>query len=819
MQEAIIRLVSKPNEKTGNLFMVGDIKQSIYRFRLAEPTLFISKYKRYTSGNDAGLVIDLNQNFRSRKEILSSTNMIFEQIMDEDVGEMPYDKQAALYFGASYYEEKEITNELLLIDMDEEKVTVEDEEEEDLTKIQLEARMIAKKIGELMEKQEKVFDKSLKAMRPIKFRDIVILSRSGQVNSPIVIEELKQFGIPAYADLSSGYFEAMEVAIMLNVLTIIDNPYQDIPLASVLRSPIVGLTGEELALIRIEGKERASYYEAVKTYLKIRRSGSELYTKLDTFMKKIYHYRDLTQQMSLSELIWFIYQDTGYYDFVGGMPNGVQRQANLRLLYDRARHYEQTSFRGLFRFLRFIERLKEKGSDLGVARALGEQEDVVRILTIHKSKGLEFPVVFIHGLTKQFNEMDTRKDVLLHKNLGIGTYVIDPEQRMKYETLPFQLVKKAMRKEMIAEEMRILYVALTRAREKLYLVGAVKKVEDERKKWTEALTTEQFLAKGKRQSAKSYLDWIVPSMMRHQSGIETFEIDPSFQKYDEPQWNIEIVPQEELFEAKREKNAQEDWLEKIQRKERLVSSEKWKEDITKQLSYGYPYVEDTQFLAKQSVTELKRNQAFIGHDGGDEFVKPPFAPIVDRPLFMQQKTLTSTERGTLMHLVMQHLPIESINTEEDLEQFIQQLIEKEVISLEQEQWVNRTYIMTFLESDLGKRMRQNVHTIKRELPFSYTVKAKEIYKEIHSEEKVLIQGVIDAIFEENGQYIMVDYKTDNISDRFKGDFQAALPVLKKRYETQVRMYREAVEKIVQVKINESYLYFFDGGYLVNIENL
>lgn len=762
------------------------------------------------------MVIDLNKNFRSRKEIVTSTNVIFEQIMDEDVGEMEYDKSQALYFGANYYEEKEIENELIVIDMDEDERT-DDQEEEELNNVQVEARVIAKKINELMKNGEKVFDKSMSAMRPIKFRDIVILSRSGQVNAPTVIEELKNYGIPAYADLSSGYFEAIEVSIMLNVLNIIDNPYQDIPLASVLRSPIVGLTGEELATIRIEGKEQGSYYEAVKSYLRIRRASGETYQKLDRFMKRIDHYRDLTQQMSLSELIWFIYQDTGYYDFVGGMPSGVQRQANLRLLYDRARHYEQTSFRGLFRFLRFIDRLKEQGSDLGVARALGEQEDVVRILTIHKSKGLEFPVVFIHGLAKQFNERDTRKDLLLHKSLGIGTYVIDTEKRMKYETLPFQFIKKTMRKEMVAEEMRILYVALTRARERLYLVGAVKKVKDALNKCEEALSQEQFLVKGKRQDAKRYVDWLIPAMMRHESGNKAFEIEKSFIRYHVPKWKIDIIPQQSLHETNSEVQSKDEILEKIKRKERLPHEEKWREKIKEQLEYSYPFEEDTRFLAKQSVTELKRNQEFIGHDGGNDLVKPPFAPIVDRPLFMQEKSLTPTEKGTLMHLVMQHLPFDQIETMDDLEGFINSLVEKEVIASHEKKWINCDYIFTFIESDLGKRMKKQKETIQRELPFSYTVKAKEIYKDIHSEANVLIQGVIDALFEEDGELVMVDYKTDNISERFGGDFEKALPILKNRYDIQVNLYRQAVEEIVGVTVKESYLYFFDGGYLVPIE--
>lgn len=338
--------------------------------------------------------------------------------------------------------------------------------------MQFEAKAIAKEIRKLISSPFKVYDGKKKTHRNIQYRDIVILLRS-MPWAPQIMEELRAQGIPVYANLTSGYFEAVEVAVALSVLKVIDNPYQDIPLASVLRSPIVGADENELSLIRLENK-KAPYYEAMKDYLAAGDRSDELYQKLNTFYGHLQKWRAFSKNHSVSELIWEVYRDTKYMDYVGGMPGGKQRQANLRVLYDRARQYESTAFRGLFRFLRFIERMQERGDDLGTARALSEQEDVVRLMTIHSSKGLEFPVVFVAGLGRNFNMMDLNKSYLLDKELGFGTKYIHPQLRISYPTLPLIAMKKKMRRELLSEELRVLYVALTRAKEKLFLIGSCK---------------------------------------------------------------------------------------------------------------------------------------------------------------------------------------------------------------------------------------------------------------------------------------------------------------------------------------------------------
>src|SRR5699024_3820922 len=432
VQETILSLVSD-EEGRGNMFMVGDVKQSIYGFRHAEPTLFIEKYKQYQEDPTSGLRIDLAKNFRSREAVLTGTNFVFQQVMDEPLGEIAYDEDAALVYGNLSYEATPLQApeaELILIDREgnEER---DEAELEDIESSRMEARFYAEKIKQWIGKKDdkpfQVIDKATSQHRDVQYRDIVILLRS-LTAAPTIVDEFKKQGIPVHAELRAGYFEAIEIQVMLNMLKIIDNPYQDIPLASVLRSPIVGLDEEMLTNIRLASKQR-HFHDALKQYASMEESASE---RVAAFLKQLAAFRKLAKEDALSTLIWTIFEETGYYDFVGGIPGGRQRQANLRALYDRARSYESTSFRGLFRFLRFIERMQEQQKDLGEARALSEQEDVVRIMTIHKSKGLEFPLVIVGGMNKQFNLQDLRSSYILNKDHGFATKFIDPIQRITY---------------------------------------------------------------------------------------------------------------------------------------------------------------------------------------------------------------------------------------------------------------------------------------------------------------------------------------------------------------------------------------------------
>ncbi|SFJ06579.1 MULTISPECIES: helicase-exonuclease AddAB subunit AddA [unclassified Bacillus (in: firmicutes)] len=822
VQESIIKLVTKDAEQDGNLFMVGDVKQSIYRFRLAEPGLFLGKYKRFTSeGIDGGMKIDLAKNFRSRHEVLAGTNFIFKQIMGEAVGEIDYDEDAELKLGASYPEGADPSAELLFIHQSD-NAAVDEEEGVELEKAQLEARLIAQRIKAMVDSGYEVYDRKTNGMRPVTYRDFVILLRS-MPWAPQIMEELKQQGIPVYAELATGYFEATEVNVMMNLFRVIDNPAQDIPLAAVLRSPIVGLTDEELAMLRTHGK-KSSFYEVMRSFLQGAplEEEKELHEKISWFYKYLQEWREFARQQSLSDLIWKVYRETGYYDFVSGLPAGKQRQANLRVLYDRARQYEATSFRGLFRFLRFIERILERGDDMGTARALGEQEDVVRIMTIHKSKGLEFPVVFVAGLGRRFNTQDLMKRFLLHKDFGFGSQFIDPKKRIKYTTLSQLAIKRKMKMELIAEEMRVLYVALTRAKEKLILIGTVKDKEKEIQKWLDAREhTEWLLPDYVRAGATCYLDWIVPSLCRHKDSDMLLEmgqgdIPTDIYEYDAT-WKVEAVDVAELQAPEPMKEEKQELLEALREQKSVSLCSEQKDEVYKRLTWQYGFEDAATHRAKQSVTEIKRN--YQAQEGSDtSFIKRVRAPIETRPRFMEKKGLTYAERGTAVHTVMQHVNLAKAITAEVIQEQIAEMVNKELLTFEQAEEIAPEKIVAFFETELGKRMLAAKH-VEREVPFTMMLSANEAYQDWTAEqdESILVQGVIDCMIEEEEGIVLIDFKTDTIGARFPGGFEQARPILEERYKIQLALYRKALEKSLHQPVKETYLYFFDGSHVLQVK--
>ncbi|EWG12524.1 helicase-exonuclease AddAB subunit AddA [Cytobacillus firmus] len=833
VQEAILQLVTADSEENGNLFMVGDVKQSIYRFRLAEPNLFLGKYTRFDrDGERAGLRIDLARNFRSRKEVLHGTNYIFKQIMGTSVGEIEYDQAAELIKGAPYSEDQEHPVELAIIDLEgNDKSEPEPEsmdegfDSEDLAQSQLEARYMASKIKEIIGNRKEVYNTKTHSGRPAKYRDVVILLRS-MTWAPQIMEEFKQQGIPVYANLSSGYFEATEVAIMMSLLKVIDNPYQDIPLASVLRSPILGLTEEELAQIRIHNK-RGSFYEALTSFCRNHPTleTGELYEKVRPFFDTLEEWRVMARRGSLSELIWHLYRETRFYDFVGGMPGGKQRQANLRALYDRARQYEATSFRGLFRFLRFIERMRDRGDDLGAARALGEQEDVVRLMTIHSSKGLEFPFVFIAGLARSFNTMDLKKPYMLDKEFGFAAKYVNAEKRISYPSLPQIAFKRKKKMEMLAEEMRVLYVALTRAKEKLYLVSSVKSADKKLNKWLQASEHKDWLLNEyDRASANSYLDWIGQALVRHRD-CETLRGEVTVHPLvpgdilEHPScWNITIIKREEAVVLSEEANEGETDLLKLVYKGKPVPVESaYKDKVDEQLSWKYSFKQATQSRSKQSVSEVKRQrEIFSEEDSGTELIRKISKPALSRPRFMQEKSLSPAERGTAMHAVMQHIDFSRPATVETISSKMDEMVHNELLTEEQRASIEPQLIVQFFETELGQRIVQ-AKSVRREVPFSLSFPAGEIYSDWQGEdEPVLIQGIVDCVFEDEHGLVLLDYKTDGITGRFKGGFAEARPVLENRYKIQIDMYTRALEQILKREINERYLFFFDGAHTIKL---
>lgn len=822
VQEAILKLVTSGEEASGNLFMVGDVKQSIYRFRLAEPFLFLSKYKRFTpEGTGTGLRIDLAKNFRSRAEILDSTNYLFKQVMGEQVGEIEYTLDAELKLGADYPKSDLMQTELYMIDQAEQTEVENPLEEEDLGAAQLEARLIAKKIKEMVQQKFPVYDRKQGRTRPITYRDITILLRA-MPWAPQMMEEFKQQGIPVYANLSTGYFEATEVSVMMSLLKVIDNPYQDIPLAAVLRSPIVGLSANELAMIRAEHK-KGTFYEALQAFL--RESGEETRSiegKVNPFMAQLQKWRDLARKGPVSNLIWQLYRDTHFFDFVGGMPGGKQRQANLRALYDRARQYESTSFRGLFRFLRFIERMQDRGDDLGAARALGEQEDVVRMMTIHSSKGLEFPVVFVAGLAKSFNLMDLNRKYLLDKELGFASKYIDPKKRISYPTLPLIAMKKKMKMELLSEELRVLYVALTRAKEKLILTATVKEAEKVVNDWRQHINHPEWLLPDfDRAKAKCYLDWIGPALIRHQDAYvlreEELTLDHEVVTYP-ASFTVELMHHSAFVATEEEEKRElEERLQALQNRTIVPSDDRFKEQVVTQLTWRYPHKDATTYRSKQSVSDIKRaNQRFQDEYSGQmSFQSSSF--LYDRPTFMQEKSLSAAEKGTATHTVMQHLDFNESWTEEKLMNFVTDLVQKELLTTHQAESVQVDAIYQFLQSDLGERLKR-ANVVHREVPFSYALQAKELYNDptnTFQDEVVLVQGVVDCLFEDENGLVLVDYKTDTIHGKFRS-MEDAIPTLTKRYNIQLNLYARAIEEITKEDVVEKYLYFLDGPLTIKL---
>ncbi|WP_040981917.1 helicase-exonuclease AddAB subunit AddA [Oceanobacillus jeddahense] len=828
VQESILQLVRNP-EDDGNMFMVGDVKQSIYGFRHAEPSLFIEKYKQFAANDDPAERIDLNRNFRSREEVLIGANYLFRQLFDEEVGDIAYDEDAELIYGNRMYDEFPASSdpELLLIDSPQGQKSNEGEEtEEDLEKAQIEARAYAKKIQEWIGVGEngspmQVVDKDKGQHRNLMYRDIVILMRS-MTWAPVIMDELKKQGIPVYAELTSGYFEAIEIRVMISLLKIIDNPRQDIPLAAVLRSPIVGLKENDLAAIRLADRH-GNFYDALSAYME--KEDNDVTEQLKEFQTLLENLRLSARQGALSELIWQIYRESGYYDFVGGIPGGKQRQANLRALYDRARSYEETSFRGLYRFLRFIERMEEEQKDLGAARALSEQEDVVRIMTIHKSKGLEFPVVILGGTAKEFNMMDLNEKYLLHKDLGFASKFIDPEKRIQYSTLFYHAMREKIRREQLSEEIRLLYVALTRAEEKLLMVGTVPSVEKRKAAWSWIGQHPDWLLPAYfRVGAKSYLDWIGPALIRHAHGEALREEEPgdhilSDITMDPSKWEADIYLSEDIVSFENRVQEKQDALKSQIRNWDLIAQEDNELDawVDHRLSYQYPYQEAVHSRAKQSVTELKRQLEQKDTYSDERMVpKSSMRPITRRPRFMQaEKKLTPAEKGTALHTVMQHLPFTAPLTKEEVEEFIEKLVQEEKMTAAEADSISSSDIVAFLESAIAQKIFDEKKIFK-EVPFSLMLPAEKVYADWQdtSKEKVLIQGVIDCIIPAENGWIILDYKTDMITEDITEKLEEKL---KKRYKTQLELYRYAIEEIWKQPVEETYLYFFSKGLLIKGE--
>lgn len=862
VQETLLRSISREERGENNIFMVGDVKQSIYRFRLARPELFMKKYDSYSLEESTTQRIDLHKNFRSREEVLTCTNDIFYKIMARSLGNVEYDAEAALYPGASYPVSADFTPEILLAGSNDE--LLEDTELSD--KKTLEAKIVAEEIRHLM-KTQPVTDKATGELRAARYSDIVILLRSLSGWADSLVEVLNGNGIPAHTVSSTGYFSTVEVQTVLSMLRLLDNPRQDIPMAAVLRSPMAGLTDEELAVLRLEDGS-VPFHEAVlelaeglyeedgQKEISDSEADSEAdqkqgrnadgkkeddiettaHRKLLKFYKKYRQLRQLVPDTPIHELIEIILRETGYGHYVAAMPAGNRRTANLNMLLEKAAAYEKTSYKGLFHFVRYIDELQKYDVDFGEADMVGENEDVVRIMSIHKSKGLEFPIVIVSGMGKNFNKQDTRSKMVLHPELGIGLDYMDGKLRIKSPTIAKKAIAKQIDLENLGEELRVLYVALTRAKEKLILTGTLKdapeKLEFFRQQANLSKAADRPLSYLTREGASGYLDWILPSVLSYGD------------KYP-----VRIVEAAELVldEVENQLEQNEDLTERIEEIE--AADTQLVGQLKQRFSQRYPYQVDVLRKNKYSVSELKHRAMRERFEAEQEetvpaFLEEPVTPTI--PLFIQREESVEQEtanrgalRGTAVHRVMECYDFAS---EKSVQEQMEAMEKEEKITADMRALVKEQTVADFVSSETGKRMAlaQRGGALYREKPFvmgfteeelenygfgvgSNTDSCENIYEKTdseqekeeqkkvrHEEDLTLIQGIIDVFWIEKDGIVLLDYKTDRV--------QQAKELID-RYETQLKLYADALERVFaarKLKVKEILIYSFSLEQLITL---
>ena len=858
VQETLLRSISREERGENNIFMVGDVKQSIYRFRLARPELFMKKYDSYSLEESITQRIDLHKNFRSREEVLTCTNDIFYKIMARSLGNVEYDAEAALYPGASYPVSADFIPEILLADSNDE--LLEDTELTD--KKTLEAKIVAEEIKHLM-KTQPVTDKAAGTLRAAHYSDIVILLRSLSGWADSLVEVLNENGIPAHTVSSTGYFSTVEVQTVLSMLRLLDNPRQDIPMAAVLRSPMAGLTDEELAVLRLEDGS-VPFHEAVLELAEglyeeggqIEISNSEedqkqgrnadektenhieitAHRKLLKFYKKYKQLRQLVPDTPIHELIEIILRETGYGHYVAAMPAGNRRTANLNMLLEKAAAYEKTSYKGLFHFVRYIDELQKYDVDFGEADMVGENEDVVRIMSIHKSKGLEFPIVIVSGMGKNFNKQDTRSKMVLHPELGIGLDYMDGKLRIKSPTIAKKAIAKQIDLENLGEELRVLYVALTRAKEKLILTGTLKdaaeKLEFYRQQANLSKAAARPLSYLTREGASGYLDWILPAVLSYGD------------KYP-----VRIVEAAELVlnEVENQLEQNENLTERIEEIE--AAAPQLVGQLKQRFSQRYPYQSDILRKNKYSVSELKHRAMREKFEAEQEetipaFLEEPVTPTI--PLFIQREESVEQEtanrgalRGTAVHRVMECYDFAS---EKSVHEQMEAMEKEEKITADMRALVREQTVADFVSSETGKRMAlaQRGGALYREKPFvmgfteeelenygfgvgSNTDSCENIYEKTdsdqekeeqkkvrHEEDLTLIQGIIDVFWIEKDGIVLLDYKTDRV--------QQAKELID-RYETQLKLYADALERVFaarKLKVKEILIYSFSLEQLITL---
>lgn len=792
VQELITRLVSGED----NRFMVGDIKQSIYRFRLADPTLFLEKYQSFSRDEKAvQRCIDLGRNFRSVPVVLDAVNAVFSRAMTAEAAGMDYGEREKLYAGRQAPDDERWIGGPVEVDI---VPTPSDEEDDDgSTAFEKECRFIAGRIGELLASGRMAARKD-GALEPLSYRHIVVLLRSMAGKADVLIQALQEGGIPSYAEQSGGYFAAVEVQVMLALLRCIDNPEQDLAMAAVLRSPLVGLDETALAGVRLAGD--GTLWQNLPAFVASLPDGVDEKEDLQQFMAAFDSWRTYSRRRGVAELLQRLYDDTAYVDFVGAMPGGDVRQANLKALYDRARQYEEAGFRGLFRYLQLMDKMKEDGLDLAPAKVVSEKEDVVRIMSIHKSKGLEFPVVFVADMGKAFNRRDTQDQILFHNRLGIGLKQYDPEWRMSYPTLIWSGIAAQLRWEGTAEEERILYVAMTRARDQLILTGHSSHIDRDWQRWTSRLNPAQ---------AKSYFDWVMPAALASFGAKADADYARPGAAWQDAIWQVRIaraVPAGTVEEGAYDGEPRLEALRRGDLTDTPVPS--W---LDEQLSWQYAYPRAVRTAAKFSVSEVKRRYQELHSDElqDEAALSVPAAAVIPTApgeddafaalppwLAGEEAAVSGAQRGTALHKALQYITPAADQTTATLRREIDAFVRQGLLSREEAKLVYVPVLAAFCQSDIGRRMAESPE-LHREYPFTVLLAGGDPLPETETGEQILIQGVIDCLFREDNAWILVDYKSDRLetADAFRS-----------RYAVQLALYKRAVEQITHRPVEETYIY-------------
>ena len=789
VQEYILTSISTGN----NIFMVGDVKQSIYKFRQARPQLFLEKYNTYLldPNEKEDRKIKLFKNFRSRRNILDFTNLVFENLMSEELGEINYDIEEYLNLGANYPEiEQNLITEAYVIETSEEEVSawkneeeVTEESDDKPEDVVLEARFVAQKIKELMESKFEVSNKD-GSTRDIMYRDIAILLRSTSGTAGIYEKELSDFGIPVYSENSGEYLQSTEIETIMALLKIINNPMQDIPLVTVMRSPIGNFTDNELLEIRLKDRN-SNFYEALEKSKEIK--------KVENFLNMLEELRKDEEYMALDEWIWNIYVKTGYMNYVSLMPNGAIRLQNLKMLFERAKQYESASFKGLFNFINFIDKIKFNSEDLSAAKLIGENENVVRIMTIHKSKGLEFPVVILGGFGKQFNFKDLNEPILLDQDLGFGPQYINDDLKIEFPTLAKKALGLKAKDEVISEEMRVLYVALTRPKEKLIIVGRQKEAN---KKMQEKLKLlEAYKSKGKINSYivgkyKTYLDWL--ELIYIKEGVENTKNI----------FSLDVINKNSIVKKQIEADIQKDFGAELNKKENV----EYKKQVAEIIKWQYKFKDIINLPSKTSVTKIKEMQNIMEINEQTKKIDIEIAEkndvnvLTEAPKFLsniKNQKVSNTRKGTLMHLCIQKMNEKVQYNEDNLEVLIDELVRKNIISEEEAKAIDKEKILEYTKSNLWLEL-SNAKEIHKEQPFYINIKASSIYGTTGEDEEILVQGVIDLYFiNEKDELILVDYKTDYVDNEQK---------LVEKYKKQLELYKVALEQACSRKVEKIEIY-------------